>query len=176
MPAEITKCAELDPTKTYRWYLGREWNKWGHRILFIMLNPSTADDQIDDATIRKCIGFAQRWGFGGITVANLFAYRATDPKELKKAADPVGKANDDWLLSLSGGLSEGKTIVAAWGVHGAFKDRDQKVAGLLKDKKLFCLGTTKDGHPKHPLYIPYGTELKLWMVPEQNGSKRNIIV
>jgi hypothetical protein len=144
----------------YRWSLSRAWDAdllkpW---VGFVMLNPSTADASIDDPTIRRCIGFARAWGFAGLAVRNLFALRATYPMELMEADDPIGPENDRVILSLVGVCP---VIVAAWGVHGALKDRGNRVRQMLSDRgqALKCLGTTKEGHPKHPLYLPADTAL-----------------
>ncbi|WP_269586335.1 DUF1643 domain-containing protein [Roseibium sp. Sym1] len=115
-----------------------------------MLNPSTADSTQDDRTIRRCISFSLREGCAGLAVWNLFAFRATDPAAMKAADDPVGPANDTYLrqgLALASG-----PIIAGWGVHGSFMNRGQVVLDMFGDR-LKCLGRTKDGHPRHPLYL-----------------------
>ncbi len=119
--------------------------------MYIMLNPSTADASVDDATIRRCISFAARHGFGGIYVCNLFAYRSTDPAQLTRVADPVGPENNNHILST---LPKCDKVVAAWGVNGSLFARDWDVIQLVGNKKpLHCLGKTKGGFPKHPLYL-----------------------
>jgi hypothetical protein len=136
----------------YRYELTREWDE-GRHALWIMLNPSTADASQDDPTIRRCISFSQRWGFGGLRVCNLFALRATDPKELLGCPDPVGPENDDYILK---NAELASCVHLAWGTKGALKGRAEAVVQLLRAtgrQYLLCLGTTKDGHPKHPLYI-----------------------
>ncbi len=122
------------------------------QMLFIMLNPSTADAELDDPTIRKCRGFCERAYHGGFTVVNLFAYRATDPAELKKASDPIGPENMRHIMKAA---SEADTIICAWGTKGSFGRQNEKVINALKENDLFALELTKDGHPKHPLYISY---------------------
>lgn len=134
--------------RIYRYLLLRKISKNGGRVLFVCLNPSTADESKDDPTIRRCIGFARYWGFSGLIVANLFAYRATSPEDLKKALDPVGPKNDDWLRAAS---SEADLTVVAWGNHGLFKERFVAVLPLLSNPK--CFGVTNLGMPRHPLYI-----------------------
>lgn len=151
-------------------YRYRLWRRWllGHGTLaFVMLNPSTADASVDDPTIRKCRGFASRWGFGGIEIVNLFALRSTDPSALATAVDPVGPANDEWVGTLPSRTSE---IVFAWGAYGAFaRTRAEKVIDMLDvhcslhdapvgRRGVMCLGVTKSGHPKHPLYVPYSAK------------------
>ena len=118
-------------------------------MLFIMLNPSTADAELDDPTIRRCVGFAQRWGFQGLAVGNLFALRATDPQQLRRVADPIGPENDQHLIWMS---DDADVTIAAWGTPGAFRNRDQHVLGFLKGA-VEHLGLTKQGHPRHPLYL-----------------------
>jgi hypothetical protein len=107
----------LSPCRTYRYSLWREWIGGDGYVLFIGLNPSTADETNDDQTIRRCIGFAKAWGFAGVCMANLFAFRATDPKVMMQAADPVGRDNDAWLRTLSDAAS---LVVGAWGVGGSY--------------------------------------------------------
>ncbi len=152
---DIQRDASISNCGRYRWSLSREWDgdllkPW---LGWIMLNPSVADASIDDPTIRRCMSFAKLWGFSGIGVYNLFALRATEPRELYKAADPIGHGNDEMIVGLVGVCP---AIVAAWGVHGQHRGRDKEVIKLIHDAggALHCLGTTKDGHPKHPLYVP----------------------
>ena len=119
--------------------------------LFIMLNPSTADAAIDDPTIRRCRGFSKLWGCNGVIVANLYAFRATNPKELWTTDDPIGPENDIWLSSL---VREHGDVVCAWGAN-AKPDRVNRFCEIVSqfDARLWCLGITKKGQPKHPLYI-----------------------
>lgn len=139
--------ARLSECGRYRYELWRRWEDGPH-VLFVMLNPSTADATNDDPTIRKCIGYAKRWGFGALCVANLFAFRATDPKDMKRAADPVGRDNDATLKRLA---NDAGLIVAAWGAHGSHLGRDKAVLKMLPTIK--ALHVTKDGSPGHPLYL-----------------------
>lgn len=121
-----------------------------------MLNPSTADALLDDPTIRRGIAFAQREGFGGIIVINLCAFRATKPNDMKNAADPVGPLNDGQIRILFElAAASGVPVLAAWGAHGSFRNRDTAVRlmALETGVDLVCLGTTKEGHPRHPLYV-----------------------
>ena len=118
--------------------------------MFIGLNPSTADETFDDPTIRKCVGFAKRWGYRALCMTNLFAFRATDPHEIKGQAKPIGDDNDRWLIECA---REAGTIIAAWGVNGEHMARNEQVLKLLG--RVECLRTTKYGHPEHPLYVPY---------------------
>lgn len=133
----------------YRYLLWRRWAD-AASLLFIMLNPSTADAQRDDPTLRRCLGFAHAWGFGAVEVVNLFAWRATDPRELRRAADPIGPDNDREILAAA---ARNQAIVAAWGVHGALRERDRQVRGLLAGVRMHCLARAGNGAPRHPLYV-----------------------
>lgn len=135
--------------RTYRYTLWREWIGGDGYAMFIGLNPSTADESTDDPTIRRCIAFAKSWGYAGLCMANLFAFRATDPKAMLKASDPVGPDNDSYLQRLSQGAG---VVIAAWGAHGTHNGRDRTVRALITN--LHYLRLTKDGHPGHPLYLP----------------------
>lgn len=132
----------------------RLWRKWGESapLLFIMLNPSTADADKDDTTIRRCVGFARSHGFGELEVVNLFAYRTTDPKELRRAGYPVGPENDDHIAAAVGGSA---VVCVAWGanVHGLA--RPAEVLELLRRLGVspHCLRTTRGGYPQHPLML-----------------------
>lgn len=149
----MKKDAAIDETEQYRYWLLREWNNTLPKLVFIMLNPSTADASIDDPTIKRCISFASKLNFGSIQVVNLFAYRATDPKNLKnKSIDPVGKLNDKYIIDT---CRNSDLIIAAWGVNGSLNARDKYVTKLIGTNTydLHCLGMSKDGHPRHPLYV-----------------------
>ena len=142
--------AIIDKTKKYRYMLKRQWGKGERFVNFIMLNPSTADDKVDDPTIRRCISFAKRWEFEGIYVTNLFALRATDPEELKSAENPVGKENNLHLADIA---NKSDKIILSWGNKGLFMGRDKEVLEILKDKEKYCLEISRTGQPKHPLYV-----------------------
>ncbi|MBW3622641.1 MAG: DUF1643 domain-containing protein [Armatimonadetes bacterium] len=141
--------AVFDPTGAYRYSLWREWDPDCPPVAFVMLNPSTADTERDDATIRRCIGYAQRWGYGSLTAVNLFAYRCTDPRRLRQVEDPVGPENERYLLAVR---DRYPTVVAAWGNWGSLHRRDEAALRLFKEKPLYCLGITKAGQPLHPLH------------------------
>jgi hypothetical protein len=145
--------AVFDPSRRYRYRLWRRWAA-GAPVLFVMLNPSTADAERDDPTIRRCVGFARAWGFAGMTVVNLFALRATDPARLRRARDPVGRDNDCHIAAAAAGAG---TVVVAWGTHGELGARDRAVLALLAPHRPRCLGLTRGGHPRHPLYLPART-------------------
>ncbi len=122
---------------------------------FVMLNPSTADGDIDDPTIRKCVGFAKLWRYERLEVVNLFAYRATDPRTVLRLGhndDPVGSQAQQYFDSL---IDRAGIVVCAWGAHGSHLDQDETALGWLRDKPIYTLGLTKDGHPRHPLYMSY---------------------
>lgn len=144
--------AVLSPCEQYRYVLEREWDAGLPVVLFIALNPSTADAANDDATVRRCIGFARTWGFGKLVIANLFALRSSDPSVLVGHVDPIGPGNDEWLVRLS---SSYDLTIAAWGVHGVVRDRAAEVLPKLRDPHH--LGLTLAGHPRHPLYLPATT-------------------
>jgi hypothetical protein len=156
--------AVFSPDRTYRYSLTRRWDNTAPLACFIMVNPSTADALTDDPTIRRCCSFARSWGAGGLLVVNLFALRATNPDELRRHPDPVGPDNDyaiRYLLSANPYRPPG-WVVAAWGVHGLLDGRDEQVFALVADTPaagLQCLGTTRDGQPRHPLYVRGGTPL-----------------
>ena len=149
----------------YRYYLSRCWDDAKGIVTWIMLNPSTADATMDDPTIRRCLGFSRRWGFGGIVVVNLYAYRATKPTDLWDAAgagvDPVGPLDDEAIMDAA---KDAELVVAAWGAHGVARNRGLVVtegltaAGINVD----CLGLTKNGQPRHPLYLKDDTRVRLY--------------
>ena len=141
--------AELSACRTYRYSLWRTWDGSLPYALFIGLNPSTADETTDDNTSRRCIRFASDWGYGGLCMANLFAFRATKPKDMKAAADPIGPENDRWLKQLAGNAG---IVIAAWGNSGAFLGRSLVVRQTIPN--LHCLALNKSGEPVHPLYQP----------------------
>ncbi|NJP09496.1 MAG: DUF1643 domain-containing protein [Leptolyngbyaceae cyanobacterium RU_5_1] len=143
--------AASDPTGLYRYSLWREWNPDAARLGFVMLNPNRADASVDDPTIRRCIGFARSWGYGSLEVVNLFAYRTAHPKMLCQVVNPIGIENDDYLESLAHRVDR---IILAWGNWGALQGRDRAVLSLLTNQESrLCLGMTKLGHPRHPLYL-----------------------
>lgn len=142
--------AYFDAGRVYRYALSRVWEPKKPMMMFIGLNPSTADETKLDPTLRRVIGYAKREGCGGLWMANAFAFRATEPKDMKNAADPVGPMNDRWLLDIACWCP---LIVVGWGTHGAWLNRDAKVRTLLQGYELKCLKTTKTGMPGHPLYL-----------------------
>jgi hypothetical protein len=150
--------AVLSDDQAYRYRLSRIWDEAVPTMLVIGLNPSTADATNDDATIRRCRGFAAREGCGGLQVVNLFAYRSTDPAALTRVADPVGPDNDVHIAA----AEFAAVAVAAWGASGRLNGRDRDVTDLIHSLgvPLRCWGYTKAGHPRHPLYLPGSTPLQ----------------
>lgn len=163
MSDDIKRGATLSSCGLYRYELSRIWDDSRSPAVFIMLNPSTADAIKDDPTIRKCIGFARRFNAGGVIVGNLFAYRATKPADMMKAADPVGPKNQDYLERMCSDATRAGQgfIVCAWGNHGTHMDQDRTFMGWLDRLAITprALRISKDGHPGHPLYIPYDAPL-----------------
>jgi len=158
---DAASVAVYSDCETYRYSLTRVWDDAGRKALFIMLNPSTATEVQNDPTVERCERRARALGFGAFRVLNIFAYRATDPRDMRAAHDPVGPDNDAAILD---SLDWADQIICAWGTHGAHMDRGVSVAAMLKHsgRPLFHLGLSKDGHPKHPLYIGYKVQPMAW--------------
>ena len=149
----------FSPCRSYRYVWQYHWLTYYREFvlmekpryaMFIGLNPSTADETKPDPTVRRCIRFAKDWGYDGLIMTNLFAWRATLPRDMKAEDEPVGGENDEWLLRLA---QQAGVVVAAWGTHGTHLRRDGNVRALLAGK-LHYLRLTKDGLPSHPLYLP----------------------
>ena len=145
--------ATFSPDRLYRYTLQRRVSLDPGICAFCMLNPSTADEEQDDPTIRRCMGFARAWGYGTLLVVNLFALRATDPRALKEAIYPVGPNNNQAIRDAVGRADR---FVMAWGNGGTLYGRADTVRVLinLSQHVVYDLGTTKAGEPRHPLYIP----------------------
>lgn len=154
-----TWAAVISPCGRYRYRLDRRWAA-GPPIVWIMLNPSTADSSTDDPTIRRIRAFSQVWGFGALTVVNLYAWRATDPRELWQALDPVGPENDRYLAEAVSGVE----VVAAWGAN-ARPDRITEVLALPGMGRVQALKVTKAGQPRHPLYLRSDLTPRPWENP-----------
>lgn len=186
MSERVRRAAVIDPTSQYRyalyrWWcddaLARQWRSVGDDVLvplvplvlWVMLNPSTADAAIDDPTIRRCMGFTSFWGYEAMAVANLFARRCTDPRQLA-GGDPVGPDNDYWIRQEARYASR---IIAAWGAQKAVTRRDQSVKVILLHDaacdRVEDLGRTKSGHPRHPLFVrgSVGPELHFLTSPRR---------
>lgn len=146
--------------ETYRYLLTRVWDP-GPKALFVMLNPSTATEVQNDPTVERCERRARALGFGAFRVTNIFAYRATDPKVMRAAANPVGPGNDAAILASVGWAD---SIVCAWGNHGLHLDRGEKVEALLRGAgaRLTHLGLTGQSQPRHPLYVGYDQQPQPW--------------
>ncbi len=147
--------------ETYRYLLTRAWSPEQGRALFIMLNPSTATEVENDPTVERCERRARALGFGAFRVCNIFAFRATDPRVMRAAPDPVGPLNDRAILD---SLTWADQIICAWGTHGAYLERGALVERLLRARQvdLWHLGLSKAGHPRHPLYIGYHVTPQRW--------------
>ncbi|HPG94993.1 MAG TPA: DUF1643 domain-containing protein [Dokdonella sp.] len=161
-PDEHTESsAVLSDCGHYRYSLTRRVNSNRHTwCVFVMLNPSTADATADDPTIRACTEFARRWECGWLQVVNLFAWRATDPRELDAVTDPIGPLN---LQHMEDAVRNGDIVVFAWGANGGAIGRS---AGISLGRRFVAhhLGRNKDGSPRHPLYVKRSTPLTLWEV------------
>jgi len=146
--AVFSKCLK------YRFRLWRIWDRTKKSLLFLLLNPSKAGIKINDPTVTRCMQRARLLGFGGIEVCNLFAYRATNPRDMKQAPNPVGMNNNLHILYAARKCG---MVIAGWGTHGSFLRRDREVRMYLRKcgVEMFQLGLTKDGQPRHPLYVGY---------------------
>lgn len=147
----VVRSAEVSPCGRYRWWLRREFPTGdGRKVCFVMLNPSKADGSQDDPTLTRCISFARAWGFSTLEVRNLFPFRSTYPEDLLTADDPCGGARGVAELSAA---NEADVIVAAWGGWVPFSRDKETIANHFRNTNLFCLGLTKTGKPRHPLFV-----------------------
>ncbi len=158
---DAASTAVYSDCERYRYSLTRIWEPNGRKALFVMLNPSTATEVQNDPTVERCERRARALGFGAFQVTNIFAWRDTDPRKMRASAEPVGPANDASILA---GAEWADQVIAAWGTHGAHLDRGAQVEELLRNtgQPLFHLGLSKEGHPKHPLYIAYAKLPEPW--------------
>lgn len=154
--------AHFDPTGAFRYTLWREWDREAPRLAWVLLNPSTADADVDDPTIRRCMSFAWRWGYGSIEVVNLYAWRASKPAALEAAGFPVGPGND---RAVRRAVRRADRVVVGWGAFAARDDRFRAVLRRLGRVPLSCLGTTAGGQPRHPLYVRGDTEPLAYKAP-----------
>ena len=161
LKGDAESVATYSDCERYRYALTRVWQPAGERVLFVMLNPSTATEMQNDPTVERCERRARALGFGAFRVCNIFAWRDTDPKLMRGAEDPVGPENDAAILH---GADWADTVICAWGTHGAHRGRGSEVEHLLRTAghTLRHLGATAAGHPKHPLYIAYSEAPRLW--------------
>lgn len=158
---KVSKGAVISVCGKYRYSLIRTYtsNPVEPFVLFIGLNPSIADSNIDDPTLRRCLGFMEDWNLKSLKMVNLFAFRATDPREMIAQTNPTGLSNDLMILHE---IKQAAKIVICWGNKGSHLDRDKEVLEILKQyqDKVFSFGETKTGQPKHPLYLAKTTQLK----------------
>jgi hypothetical protein len=165
----IYRYALMSPDGQYRYKLVRTSSAEGRTALWLGINPSTADGEVDDASIRRLYGFGERLGIGTWLVGNLFAYRATDVKKLASAEAPIGPETDKYLAEM---MAEANLVIAGWGSIGKvprhLRPRWKEVVGLAQrhGRDLLCWGTCADGHPLHPLMLPYTSVLRTWEPPE----------
>jgi len=168
----ISQGAKFDNERRFRYSLWRAWQNGGARYVnFVMLNPSTADENVLDPTVTRCYGFAKDWGYDAFHVTNIFALRSTDPRELYAVTDPVGPANDTYIRETA---DHAALVVVAWGAHGKFRDRGFEVGELLMQFRPKCFGLTKQGQPKHPLYLRRDSDLldfRVTVAKELAGAK-----
>jgi hypothetical protein len=167
----MNSTAIFSPDRVYRYSLWRTWTVDAPRLIVIGLNPSTADETTDDPTIRRCIGYAKRWDLGGLVMLNLYAYRATKPRDLWRAEDPIGPDNDWVLVDIATHVPG--PVLGAWGAN-ALRDRAWKVGRSIAEagRDVLCLGFTRSGHPRHPLYLRADVEPEVWMPKAGNGGSR----
>jgi hypothetical protein len=159
--ADIASEAAYSDCGAYRYWLKRRWADAGGMLNFVMLNPSVADELRNDPTVERCERRARMLGFGAFIVTNIFAWRDTHPKEMRRATEPIGPENDAVLVRMA---QNSDKVVAAWGTHGAHLGRGREVAALLRESgvTLHHLGLSKHGHPRHPLYVGYEITPKTW--------------
>lgn len=157
-PAVCDTGADFSPCGRYRYRLWRRWDA-GPVAVWLLLNPSTADATVNDATIERCQRRSARWGYGALVVVNLFALRATRPRELYRHPDPVGPDNDGVILEAA---TRADHVICGWGNHGLLGARGQRIVRVLSEHgcELRCLGVTARGQPHHPLFVPYATPLQ----------------
>lgn len=151
--------AVFSEDRAYRYWLKITWDEDKPVFCFCGLNPSTADEVKNDPTVERCERRARRGGYGSLIVVNIFAYRATDPMEMKRQVDPVGALNDKWIY---GAVCEAETFMCGWGNHGRHLGRGEQVIEMLGNFDLHCLGVSKEGQPVHPLYQPYSSQVRLF--------------
>lgn len=156
---------EFSPCRRYRYTWRLRWDTREPPCTFIGLNPSTADEQGPDPTVRRCISYAKLWGYGGLTMLNLFAFRATDPKAMLAEPYPVGPANNGYIFSESGLTNiQFGIVIAAWGNHGVHLERSKEIRESFRDvMPLHYLTMTKSGEPGHPLYLKGDLKPRRWV-------------
>lgn len=162
----MDKGAIFSTCRTWRYQLWRIWDKSKPYAMFLMLNPSTADEENNDPTVARCQDYAQTWGYGGLYVCNIFAYRATDRAVMKVAPDPIGPDNDRSIIQIA---KNAGIVVCGWGNDGSFMNRSQYVCNLLNMLSIstHCLVLTNSGEPHHPLYLKKTLKPFLFKYQEQ---------
>ena len=159
----MKKSAEFSPDRKYRYTLERTWDESKGTVVFIGLNPSTADESVDDPTIRRCIGYAKDWGYGRLVMLNIFAFRATNPTDLYKEKEPVGLLNKFYITEE---IRKADLVITAWGTHGKWLGRGlevyHEICEAVPQHKINALGFTKEGYPRHPLYLRSDLEPVTW--------------
>jgi len=161
----ITKTASFSSCARYRYSLFRGWHENSGQVLFIGLNPSIADEKIDDPTTRRCVKFARSWGYGSMEIVNLFSYRTSDPKNLIHQPDPIGPKNDSWIKKAN---SRSDITIACWGSLMSAQKRATQIANMINT--LYCLRINKNQSPAHPLYLRLNLRPFPYF-PQQRASK-----
>ena len=159
IPGPMIGRASFDRTGAYRYTLHRVWTPGAAVVCFCLLNPSTADAHVLDPTLTRCLGFAQRWGYGAMEVVNAFALRSTDPAGLRAHPAPVGPGND---RAIRRAVERANLIVVGWGTHASLADRGAQLSRAItrwSNAPVTCWGRTQGGHPRHPLYLAKDTGL-----------------
>lgn len=153
LPANFSPCRKWRYTLYRDLQEGQLFAPQPKRVQFVGLNPSTADEKKNDPTVRRCMNFARDWGFTAMWMTNVFGFRATDPRVMQQQEDPQGKDNTDWILDVA---KIADLVVCCWGVHGDHMQWGQHIAAILINQNIpiHCLGTTFNGQPKHPLFLP----------------------
>lgn len=167
--------AEFSECRTWRYRLEIRWSD-APALVFFMLNPSTADEVKNDPTVERCERRARREGYGAVIILNLFAFRATEPDDMKATADPIGPANDEWILkTLRAVKRDGGTLICAWGTHGGHNGRDVDALAIIfaSGIRAKALRLTKHGYPGHPLYLPDHLEARWWSDMELDRIENN---
>ncbi len=176
----IDRWADFSPDGTYRWSLSRIWDTQREWLVIVGLNPSQADGEKDDPTIRREMGFSYNWGYGGLLKVNLFGRITTNPQKLFSCSDPVGEKNEaHWEREIERVRVQGErlmrttrylytpNVLCAWGARGGYMDQDKMALRWLEARgvNLLCLGTTRGNFPKHPLYLPKNTRVSQYRGP-----------
>jgi hypothetical protein len=162
--------ASFSRCRRWRYLLWRRWDEAKPVANFLMLNPSTADEIKLDPSCTRARNYAERWGYGGLIVTNIFGWRDTDPKAMRSVRDPVGRGNDPAIVRAA---KEAAIVVCAWGTHGEHMDRGEEVVRILSRERiqLHALRVTAGGHPSHPLYLPQTLTPAVFPLPSPASAK-----